>query len=371
MKTLVKINFSIGVLLTISMVVFEKYELIGLLSGMVLLPGFLLLALVNLGAIFVLWKKYRARAFIPLGSYSIAATLFVFGTFFGTKFILRGTPCEPESFFNEQTRLELTQASQHLLAEHQRDNFSPEMVAIAQKHSLKPTFVDDCQGIVVFGYYHNRHWFEYIWATNGLTEPYSMPSTITMTDIEDWNEFKRIAKQGDTATPAERRRMVFEPTIVFSFLKDNLGAEFLDRFRNDSSSKDDFTDEDKNKILAALNKQQLASSLLIENSHITYEKWEFGFLTESGLCIAGEKYNSEPDGFWESKLAKQLLSEGVITFAPDGRHLKVKADLTDKQRLQIEWLQVGIMNFAYGNLLDKRQYVFRKELGSHWYFNDW
>jgi hypothetical protein len=368
MKILITLNFAIGVLLTISMVVFEKYELIGLLSGIFLLPSFLVLALINFGAIFLLWRKKHLRAFVPIGTYVIAAALFLLGTNLGTKLILNGTPCDPNSFFNEQTKSELTQVAKQLVAEHQRKDFSPGIGVVAQKHNLKPIFVDDQQKIVVFGFYHRRHWFEYIWAKNGLTEPYSMPATITMADIEDWKEFKRIAKQGDTATLAERHRMEFEPSIVYPLLRDSLGAAFLDRFRNAPSGKDDFTDEDENAILAALNKQHLASSALVENSQITYEEWHWHWQKEIGLHIAKDYIS---DSFWVGQLLKQLLSEGVLTLAPDGRHLKIKADLTDRQRLQIEWLHVGIMNFAYGNLLEKRIYVFRKNLGSNWYFNDW
>ena len=368
MKILITLNFVIGVLLTASMIVFEKYEGAGLLTGIFLLPCFLVLALVNVVVILLLWKKKRLRAFVPIGTYIIAAAMFLFGTNWGTKLVLNGTPCKPESFFNDQTRLELTQAAQRLVAEHQRNNFSPEIVATAQKHSLKPTFIDDSQQIVVFGYYHLRHWYEYIWTKNGLTDPYSMPATITMANIEDWNEFKRIAKQGDTATLDERQRMVFEPSIVFPFLKDSLGAEFLDRVRNASFRIADFSDKDKHAILEALNKQRLASSDLVENSQITYEAWQRNGQTEIGLHISKDYIS---DSFWVGRLLKQLLSEGVLTLAPDGRHLKIKADMTDKQRLQIEWLHVGIMNLAYGNLLEKRQYVFRKDLGSNWYFNDW
>ena len=364
-RILIAFNIAVPFFLAVTMVAGEKWELMVLPGGALML---LLLALVPINIGFILWrcKKYRLRVMIPLLIFMIAAVVSFFTLNYATNLMLRGTPCRPESFFNEQTRLELTQASQQLLTQHQGRNFSPEIIAVAQQHNLKPLFVDDCQEIVVFGYYHDRHWFEYIWATNGLTEPYSMPTTITMADIENWNEFKRIARLGVTATQAERRRMVFEPTIVFPFLKDSLGAEFLDRFRNDSSSIDDFTDEDKNAILAALNKQRLASSLLVENSQITYEEWHSHLLTEIGLHIAKDYISNS---FWVGRLLKQLLSEGVLTLAPDGRHLKVKADLTDKQRLQIEWLQVGIMNFAYGNLLDKRQYVFQKKLGNNWYFN--
>lgn len=362
-KILITLNFVIGVLLAISIVVFQKSEGVGLLSGMVLLPSFFVLGIVNIVAIFPLWKKKRLRAFVPIGTFIVAAALFLLGTTLGMKLALQGTPCDPESFFNNQTRLELTQAAQRLVAEHQSKNFSPEIVATAQKHNLQPTFVDDSQQIVVFGYYHLRHWYEYIWAKNGLTDPYSMPATITAADIEDWSEFKRIVRQGETATPAERPRMVFEPSIVFPFFKETLGPEFLNRVRNVS-----FTDEDKNAILTALNKQRLASSALAENSQITYETWHRNGQTETGLHIA-QVYIS--NSFWVGRLLKELLSKDVLTLASDGRHLKIKADLTEKQRLEIEWLHVGIMNFAYGNLLDKRQYVFRKDLGGNWYFNVW
>jgi hypothetical protein len=210
------------------------------------------LAPTNIGFILLRWKKYRLRVVIPLLIFMVAGMASFFALDYATDLILRGTPCRPESFFNEQTRLELTQASQQLLTRHQRRNFSPEIIAVAQRHNLKPLFVDDQQGIIVFGYYHNRHWFEYIWSKNGLTGPYAMPSTITMADVEDWKEFKRIVKQGDSATLSERQRMVFEPSIVFPLLKDSLGAEFLGRVRNDSSSIDDFTDEDKNGCAALL-----------------------------------------------------------------------------------------------------------------------
>ena len=223
MRILIAFDIAVPFFLAVTMVAGEKWELMVLPGGALIL---LLLALVPINIGFILWrcKKYQLRVMIPLLTFIIAAVVSFFVLDYATDLILRGTPCRPESFFNEQTRLELTQASQQLLTQHQRGNFPPEIITVAQRHNLKPIFVDDHQGIVVFGYYHGRHWFEYIWVTNGLTEPYSMPATITMADMENWNEFKRIAKQGDTATLAERRRMVFEPSIVFPLLKDDLAA---------------------------------------------------------------------------------------------------------------------------------------------------
>lgn len=367
MRILIALNVAVPFFLAATMVAGEKWELMVLPGGALILFLFALVP-INIGFILCRWKHYRLRVMIPLLTFVVAGAANIFAMGCATDFILRGTPCRPESFFSDQTRLELTQAAQRLVAEHQRNSFSPEIVALAQKHGLKPIFVDDSQEIVVFGYYHLRHWYEYIWAKNGLADPYSMPAAITMADMQDWKEFRRIVKQRDTATLAERHRMEFEPSIVFPILKDSLGKEFLDRVRNTYSSIDDFTDEDKNALLAALNRQRLASSALVENSQITYEEWHWRWQSDIGLHIA-EDFIS--DSFWVGHLLKQLLSEGVLTLAPDGRHLKLKADLTDKQRLQIEWLHVGIMNIAYGNLVAKRQYVFRKNLGNNWYFNDW
>jgi hypothetical protein len=206
----------------------------------------------------------------------------------------------------------------------------------------------------MFGYYHLRHRYEYIWATNGLTEPYSMDSTITASDIKKWIDLKRIVRQGATATQAERQRMEFEPTIAFPLLKDSLGIKFIEHLR----TVDDFSDDDKSLVLAALNKQRLASSALVEN-----------LFNSSGLCVAGSDYNGEEDGFWESKLARQLLAEGVLLYASDGRHLKIKTNLTEKQRREVEWLHVGLMQLIYRNLLSKSHYTFRKNLGDNWYFD--
>ena len=54
MKNLIALNFAIGALLMVGMIAFQKYEGVGLLAGVFLLPGFFALALVNTAAIFSL-----------------------------------------------------------------------------------------------------------------------------------------------------------------------------------------------------------------------------------------------------------------------------------------------------------------------------
>jgi hypothetical protein len=235
-----------------------------------------------------------------------------------------------------------------MLAGHQTKDVDPRILATLRKYRFIRTDVDDCQGIVTFGHYHLRRWDDYIWAKNGLTEPTSMPSTITESDIEDWTDLRRAGtNQG-----------------ISRHLNITVGPDILDRLQTGANS--DVVEETRSTVLTALNQQRLAASRLVEVPEITYEEWRGYFQKETGLHIDGIYIS---DSFWEGRLLKQLLSEGVLTLATDGRHLKIKPDLTDKQRLQTEWLHVGIMNHAYGNLLAKRQYQFQKELGDNWYFN--
>lgn len=336
------------------------------------------LALFNVASIFVLWKRHHLRAFLPLGTlaFSVVASFLVAG--FGTRFVLRNTPNQPDSFFNNQTKAELTDTAGHLvgngfkeiilqpdkpaevrmIAGRQRKEIDPKILAVLSKYGFVRANIDDRQEIVMFSYYHLRTSFDYIWAKNGLSEPDLMPSTITEVDIEDWTELIRIAKHSEGSG-------AFYPSIVYPYLNEALGSEMLNQFGN-SSSTNRFTEENKNAVLTALNKQRLASNALAEQPDITYGSWQWGGEARSGLCIANTQIN---DGFWVTTLLKQLLSDGVLTLAPDGHHLKIKANLTDKQRLQVEWFHIGIMNFVYGNLLEKRQYPFQKKLGDNWYFN--
>jgi hypothetical protein len=370
MKVLITFNFVIGILFAGITVASEKWESLFLL-GLFPFLGFGVLALFNIASIFVLWKRHHLRALIPLGTLalSVAASFLIAG--FGANLILRNTPTRPDSFFKNQTKAELTDAAEHLvgngfkeiilqpgkpaevhmIAGRQRKEIDPRILAVLSKYGFARASIDDRQEIAMFSYYHFRTSSDYIWAKNGLSEPDLMPSTITEVDIEDWTELTRIAKHSEGSG-------AFYPSIVYPYLNEALGSELLNQFRN-SDSTNTFTDENKNAVLAALNKHRLASIALVESPPITYEP-------TNGLYICDSSINH---GFWVTKLLGRLLSQGVLTYAPDGHHLKIKADLTERQRLQVEWLHIGIMNFVYGNLLEKRQYPFQKKLGDNWYFN--
>ena len=168
MKTLITLNFVIGFLLAVSFIASDKTEL-AMLPGMVLLPGFLLLALVKFIFVFKRWRQRRFVALVPFGTYVAAFALSIFVARCGTEIILKGTPCRPNSFFNEQTRMTLTLIANELIEENRDKNFAPEIYVKLSKFNLKPISVDTNQQIVLLGYYHSRHWFEYVYSKNGST----------------------------------------------------------------------------------------------------------------------------------------------------------------------------------------------------------
>src|ERR1035437_4378246 len=169
MKILIALNFAVGFLLAASLIASDKTEL-AVLPGIVLLPGFLFLALANFIFVLTQWKKERLRGFIPIGTYIVAFVLLVFATKLGSDIALKGTPCRPDSFFDEKKKAELIQIANQILAEHRDKKFAPEVYTELGKYNLKPTFVHTNQQMVVFGYYHLRDWFEYIYSKDGSTK---------------------------------------------------------------------------------------------------------------------------------------------------------------------------------------------------------
>lgn len=168
MRILIALNFVIGFLLAASFIASDKTEL-AMLPAMVLLPGFLLLALVNFIFIFKQWRQRRFAALAPFGTYVAAFALSSFVTRCGMDIILQGTPCRPDSFFNAQTKVSLTLIANELIDENRDKNFAPEIYVKLSKFTLKPLSVDTNQQIVLLGYYHSRRWFEYIYSKNGST----------------------------------------------------------------------------------------------------------------------------------------------------------------------------------------------------------
>jgi hypothetical protein len=383
MRALVKLNLVAGVLFAAAQISFARTGDAILLSvNIAFLIGFFVLGVIDLVCIFTLWKRHRTGAFLPTMSYVLAAAIWLIGGGYGTRLALYGTPSEPDSFLRGETRTELTEIGQHLLGngfktislfpghpsevhmivDRPSRDVAPEIISKLQKYGFQRVQVDDFQQTVEFDYNHLRTWHDYIWAKNGLSRPYTTLPIITAADIAGWQALITITKEGRT----RGKPNTCDPGIGYFYLKDALGEEMVNRIGGYRSSAE-ITDAEKEQVMSALNKQVLASSALAEQPQITYEQTLWLGRTEMELHISGGAIN---DGFWVVRLLKNLLLRGVVSFAPDGRHLKIKADLTDAERHQVEWLHVGIMRFVYSNLLEKEPFLFSRELGSNWCFEE-
>jgi hypothetical protein len=381
MKYLIGLNFVVTVFLMVATIAVARFEFsIFLLAGSVLILALIALALANFVAIFVLWRRYRFRAFYPAITFVLSALLSFFGASIGSKLMLKGTPSYPDSFLKEKTKVELENIAScllnqsfkdiitypffpteiHMISGHQQKEVPPDIQKTLRHYRFQRTFIDDSLSLVKFSHCYRRTWYDYIYTTNEFLPLYSRPLKITEVDIEDWSELIRIAKQGDHATEEEKRRIGFTPTIVYPFFKQELGQEFLQSIAN-YISPEEITAHQKELVLSALNRQRLASSRLIEHSRITFKKGRsvsYLYYDETGM-----------GGFWPSWLFINLLDEGVLVYADDGCHLKIKENLSREEQLKIEWLHIGLMNFLYGNLLDKREHHYDKVLGDGWYLN--
>jgi hypothetical protein len=172
MKILIASNFAVGFFLCLVFIIDEKFEYLDLL-GILLLPSFLLMFFVNLGFAVKSWKQRRYFSLVPISTYVMAFILFVCVTRAGANLMLKGTPCRPESFFDETKKSELTQIAIQILKDEPAHKPLPAVVGwVGKKYSLSLGDVDTNHQIVTFGYYHQRMWFEYIFSENGSTNVY-------------------------------------------------------------------------------------------------------------------------------------------------------------------------------------------------------
>ena len=151
----------------------------------------------------------------------------------------------------------------------------------------------------------------------------------------------------------------FEPTIVYPYLQQALGASQLAAIASKRSARD-ITFFEKQAVLTALNQQRMARSKLIEHPRITYAAGD-----PFGLTLGSRRLTSE---YWAVPLLDSLLKAGVIQWAADHRHLRIQEGLSNENERRIEWLQMGVMNILYGNLFNKADPGYDLDLGGGWYF---
>ena len=365
-------------------------------AGVLALTVFGGLAFVNLGYILFAWNKRRRRAFLPLASYLVSAGLAALVMHYGTKFVWWNTPFQPDTFLTGQRRADLTAAAMALdgkgysgiadaglnivaldiimLDGHPRRKVDQQVINTMKRYGLVEAVMDDAQGIVRFLFCNNRLNCEYIWSKPDLTISNGLSSTIFDEQV-GWNTLTEIIRhfQGGESTnrPPETSRV--RADFPFPQLKAMLGDDLVIRLAA-IGPEQPVGEPERKAVLAALNRQRMPASRLLENPIVTYENWGMHGFKQEALCLNGNQYQGGSDDFygvWEVNQVKKVMDAGLVTYAADGRHLKIKEGLSPQQSYEVEWAQVGIMSLAYGEVLSKRQFPKLKALGDHWYYFCW
>jgi hypothetical protein len=386
MIKLITLTLIVGFILAIANLYFLYIDVI-LLSALTFLP-LLVLIFVNLILIFAMWHDYKYFSFVPFAISLLFLPLIVLFGFIGNKIGMYSNPSYPNKYFNEEREKELTAIAEELLqAKDERD-----VQAIKEKlrnHHLFVRNINRYSNIVEFNYYRPRIMFAYIFAKDGLPEIYSATPVITEEDISSWAELVNIFNPKNSPSNYGRGEVVFVPEIAYPYLIKNLDKVFVDKvaamesyhhfiMRNNikphldptgkrhaeylNSIAGDLSKEEKLKVIEILNRQCRISSGLVEDSNISGTfKWKFLHIPGTG----GFDTRSQV-----GKHFKQLISDGVISFKDSEGHLQLKSNLNDQEIREIEWLQVEIMRFVYGNLIRKTEYWSNEKtkLSDNWYF---
>lgn len=373
-RLLIKLNLALGALLLVALIASPLLP-IARLATTPLVLAFAALFFANFGGVLVLLlKQHRLRSFLPLVIYCSIAPFVLVGAIVADASPWSGTPSDPNSFLTAETRRNLEHIARQLLGKsfkdisihpsapaqvsmvegHFRKEIPPEISDQLRRYGFRRVHVDDSLSLVVFSHAHGRTWTEYLYSPKELLPLYGRPVSFSASDIGDWYELERIIEQGPHATAEQRSRIAYE------YLRDNLGEGILEDIDSEQ-----VTPDLRDRVLAALNKQLQASSRLVEHPMITFvdPSPDRGNLRLGGCRIGND--------FWVSLLIKELLGKGVLLYADDGRHLKIKKDLSQEESRAVEWVHVGLMRFIYGNFIDKREHRYSESLGDGWYLNRW
>lgn len=386
MKKLLILNMIIGLVLVVAfffsqlsprfLLILTSFLIVFLFCG-------LIFVLVNFISIFKMWHKYKYLSFIP---FAISLLFFYLLGLYGH---IVYKPIEPNSYFDEERKQKLTEIAEQLLLA--QDEIHKRVIEKKLKsHNLEVLNIDRDTNVVEFGCYRIRTWYYYIFAKDELPEIYSSKPIITESDILYWGELVTIIKTENDLSKYRRDETSFMTEIVYPFLVENLDKEFVDKLAGLPSIEnlDDFlaknndlpimialdkrnsehenlvtsklTTEERLKVIEVLNRHCQILSKLMENKNI---RW-----LDSTLVFCD--YMNISSSFQVNRHLRQLISDGVISIIDEEGHLQMKQNLSDKEKREIEWLQVEIMNFVYGNLIEKTEYWSngKTRLTNNWYF---
>ena len=283
----------------------------------------------------------------------------------------REPPAGPIDFRDATIRRELTRAAEGLLAQPEHQGviqtdaatlaaLPPPLVLLHRllaSHGVKRAIVDTTDSTVTLVATRGRTQYLYRYSRRPLPAPYSGPAVLTMRNFLDWRELRRIATVGPDTSACRLARFVFEPMVVHPYLARTLGTAFLDTLAADSGLGAPSPTE-REAVLLALGRQREAGSGLLGHPLITYD-------SAAGELTLGSSRVGR--AFWAVRLLDQLLASGAVQLARDRSHLALRPALSPEDRNRVAWLQLGMMDFLYGNLLEVPDPGYAAALGGGWY----
>ena len=289
------------------------------------------------------------------------------------------TPAYPDAFMRGAVRQDLTHLANRLFGLPYRSIATPpdrptvatmspgqpiasvptEIDSALRRHGFQYTSIKASDSVAVLVSIHGRTAYRYIYSARPLGPPYTEPSALAEGDFSEWAELQRIARFGLDSSECARNHIVFEPTIVYPYLQQALGDSQLAAIAS-KPNPDEITPFERLAVLMALNEQRLSRSRLVEHPAITYDS-----ASRFGLALGPRRLSH---AFWSVRLLDTLLASQVIYFAADHRHLRIHDTLSDENHRRVEWLHLGLMDFLYGNLLEKPDPGYDTDLGGGWYF---
>jgi hypothetical protein len=349
---------------------FQRYDLPGLFAASFAATLLMFaLAILNIGATFFLWGRYRFRCFDPVLLFAVVVTVCLCGERYGTPLVLAGTPCSPDSFLVGKARSDLENAAKQALSSRRMWRGDGGQVAVLPERSVpsdvvrtmshyrfRAVDIDDAQSLVTFSYVHMRTWYHYTYTTDHQVPLGSRPPTISDDDV-DWSRLIDIVREGEHVTAEEARRDFSNLDVAYAYLRRSLGQNELNRLKETWPRQ--VPREHRQIVLTALNEQWSPTGRLAEGREFIYDR------AANELHIGRIRMGGS---FWVVRLAYKLLSEGVLTYAPDNVHLRLAESIPPSDRNRVAWLHFGLMEELYPNVLHKAEHLADKDLGNGWYF---
>ena len=358
-RALVRVNLVVPLLLSLAWLA-DAFDVADVPWAIVPLAiAVVVLAVVSVVACLTFWRHVVARAWlVPL---ALVASIVLTGVpaYLIGEWRLNRIPIRPGAFLREDRKASLERIAESLLRSdvagapeagpvRVRVEGLPEPdAAVLRRHRFREVVVDRSQGRVHFRYYRPRTWVDYAYSVDDVDDPWVRRPNLTQEDVSEWSEFRRIVTEYESSAPSS---LSFDAAFARELLRQSLGAEHL---REYAAMPQVTTDDERRRIVAALDAHRMAESRLVERPEVR-------------LSAEGLHAGALLDTSWGSRLGRQLVDDTVLVVHDGVGHLRLTGVLDDAERARLEWLHVAILDRVFGDLVEKRPLEFQRKLDDHW-----